>query len=187
MAIWQNIRRLSFSGAVQGVQNPGPVEVLTPVQAVQILDDASSAVAPPRVPRVVVAGAGAAAAVGEFSCIEVQGREGGVWVETLQGNTSSLAAAIWRDDDQATTARAPVPTLTTLGVPNLEAPGSGYFNSRVAALPAFAARYNLTTFETSGLINLFVSPGERLFIANTAANLLVNVTLVCREVPLRVR
>lgn len=186
MGRWANIRRLAFSGAVQGVLNPGPVDVLTPVQAVQILDDASIAVAPPLVPRVLVEGAGGPATVGEFSCLEFQGRDGGLWLELIQANTLSGPIATWRNDDQVTTVRVPVVALSTFGVPNLEPPGSGYFNSRVAALPAFSARVNLSTFGSLA-VGLFLASGERFFLASVTANNLVNVTAICREVPLRVR
>ena len=50
MGLWRNITRLGGIGAIQGVQEPGPTDVLTPVQTVQIVDDVSYAVRPLQVP-----------------------------------------------------------------------------------------------------------------------------------------
>lgn len=182
MAIWANIRRLAYSATVQGVQNPGPLEILTPAQSVQIMDDASHAVAPVLVPRVWIQGLGGATAPGDFSGVEIQGREGGCVIEAISPSVpTNDNLAFWRDDDQATITRVAMTSVTTLGVPNLEAPRCGYFNVLVNALPAFQVGFPLA-FE-SPRIDLYVGPGERVFFVNPTANAIILFLARIREIP----
>lgn len=51
MGLWTNITRLAAAAANQNQQNPGPVDVLTPAQAVQVIDDVSHTVRPVPVPH----------------------------------------------------------------------------------------------------------------------------------------
>lgn len=185
MAIWQNIRRLASSGSVQGVQNPGPVEVLTPAQAVQILDDASIAVAPPRVPWIMAEFIGALPAGGEFSGAEIQARAGGLWIlqtERSSVNAGNQALRSWRDDDQVTTVRTVNQRVWATGAANGVGPVSAFFEIRVAAFPGNAVLFNSADGPTPW--GFFVAPGERIFIVASNANIAVGLTLWCREVPI---
>jgi len=185
--LWKNIRRLATSGPLQGVVDPGPADVIMPAQAVQIIDDASRAVAPVSVPWALATTDSNTLAT-EFSGIEVQARGGGIWIMRIlpRGNSSSQMR-IWRDDAQVTTRRVASVELTVFGVPNLGALDSGVFNIRVALRPTFSAFLNQNQNASMPWTPMFVRPGERFFMTHNTSNTALAVTLLLREVPLRIR
>ncbi|MEE8507766.1 MAG: hypothetical protein V3T07_01765 [Myxococcota bacterium] len=185
MPLWTNIRRLAFSGAVQGVKNPGPLDVVTPAQAVSVVDAyAHWAAAPPRVPWILAEPA-TTTAVGEFTGIEIMPRVGPVFVvATWSPGTSNSTQAIWRDDEQVTAARTPVVRLVTGGVPNGELPTAGIFSVliTIAAFPANAERLRRTNGRDFPL-PFVMYPGERWFITNSLTNTADTGAYLLREVP----
>jgi len=185
--LWKNIRRLATSGPLQGVVDPGPADVIMPAQAVQIIDDASMAVAPVSVPWALATVDSNTLAL-EFSGIEVQARAAGIWImRILPRGNSAGQMRIWRDDAQVTTRRVVTPEVTVFGVPNLGALDSGVFNIRVAARPAFSAFLNQNQNASMPWPPMFLRPGERFFIIHNTAQTTLAVTLLLREVPLRIR
>jgi len=186
MPLWRNIQRLSFSGAVQGVVNPGSTDVITPLQGVQITDDASAIVAPPRYPHCWVA-AGTGTALTEFSGLEIAARAAGIWVlQIVNRGSNANVLRMWRDDDQAVTARAPAGDILTMGVPNGERPESAINDIRVAALPAVDVGINLDP--DNGIRgSWFIYPGERFYVANLVSDTQLSATIQLREVPVRLR
>jgi len=186
--LWKNIRRLSFSGPVQGVVNPGPADIILPIQAVQILDDAAHAVQPATVPR-GFATATIAGGAADFAGLEISARAGGIWIVRVHTLTAvNLNLEVWRDETQATVVRSAA-LQTVGGVPNLASFASGIFDVRIAAIPAFAAPMNVQTPGGPGFhpLDLFVPPGERWFLVNDTVNVPGLFALSLREVPTTIR
>ncbi len=188
MALWRNIRRLSFSGALQGAKEPGELDIITPAQAVQVVDDASRAVAPVSVPQALVNVTNVPALL-EHSGIELQPRAGGLWLVVAGGGLFASATDFWRDDDQVTAARAPG-NIQSWGVPNGQAIESGVFAVQIAAAARPADRVGLGAFaqgEAFPPAPVYLEPGVRVFFVNAAVNDALTQWFGVREVPHRQR
>lgn len=193
MPLWRNIRRLAWAGAVQGVQNPGPVDIIVPAQGVSLLDDASRAVAPPRYPTILAEALGPGGGVLlENNGVEVQARAGGIWLTFIYDRSGAPNSGfIFRaDDDFPTTFRAPIGRIQTWGVPFGEGPESGIFDVRVleTAIPASRVAWR-GDGDAGGSypFDIFIAPGERLFVLQSVDNGNAFWTLALREVPVRER
>lgn len=92
MGLWENIRRLSNAATIQGVQDPGRVDVLTPAQAVQVIDDVSHAVPPVLVPlaetHITIAGVAL-----EFSAAILSPGPSGSLIVNARGSNGVTAGA----------------------------------------------------------------------------------------------
>jgi len=97
LGIWRNIARLAQAGSVQGVVEPGPTDVLTPAQAVQVIDDVSHAVQPVLVPVAYYLVTTPAVAV-RFATIEITGGPRGTLLRYGQG-VDITASAIANTDN----------------------------------------------------------------------------------------
>lgn len=186
MPIWKNIRRLASSGSVQGVKNPGVLDVVTPAQAVQILDDATWA-APPPLAAHGYAGPTSVIGVAEHSGIEFQARAGGLWIFTQELAFGADLTLGFRNDTQVTVSRTPVTEFATLGVPNGEGFESGLFSVNVAtaALPVNRVLLNRGTATAMHypIGPLFLAPGTRWFFVHFGANATFTSVFHIREVP----
>jgi hypothetical protein len=182
--LWKNIRRLAFTGAAQGVLNPGPLDVLTPMQSVQLTDDASRLAAPPRILD-AMAGADVSGVAGIFSGVEIKASAGGIWLDAfaLSGVTNN-PFSMWRDDAQALVSTVAA-NIATWGPTVERAPLSRIQGVRVAAIPADALVWDQSNFMAGALreIRLFIPPGQALYMANTTANGAIAFFLRLREVP----
>lgn len=185
MPLWRNIRRLDTSGPVQGVVNPGPTDVVTPLQAVQIVDDASHAVAPVPSTEGFVGDTGVPAGA-EHSGLELNPKAGGLWLRFAYGQSAGAPTPLfWRDDAQVVVSRiAAVRQSNTNSFPFV----SGLFDVQIAAAALPASRLLLIISLAIPIeLDLFLPSGERWFVVNNAPNAAMNVGLRISEVPLATR
>jgi hypothetical protein len=187
MALWKNITRLASGPAVQGVVNPGPVDVLTPYQAVQIADDATRATAPPRVPEILWTNT-PVTAVGEHTGLELLAFGAGLWLEEAQ---VSVPFSIWRDDAQVIASRIPA-NLVQWGLTETVAQPLSRANNVQIAAAEFPAATALAAITSSASypwhpLHVFIPPGQRAYFAHAIANVGINVRVKCREVPIQPR
>jgi hypothetical protein len=181
MPAWKNIRRFWSAVAAQGVVDPGPVDLLGPVQAVQILDDLSERA----IQRVDVASSfwdvtSPAAGVGRHSVIAIAAGPQG----TLFGDGRSNTAAQYHvlDIPLATIANlALVANITRFGV---RQPTSQVYTGDIAAAVIVAGtpfwRFNTAAQRRS----IFLQPGEILTISHSIANTaLSNIGFTLVDVP----
>lgn len=188
MALWRNLRRLSFLSAIQGVKEPGELDIITPAQAVQVVDDASHAVAPVPIPRGFVSATSAPALL-EHSGIEFAVGAGGLWIDRWW----QIAAAfdfidIWRDDDQVVTLRTPVVLSQVGGVPNGERFDSSINSVQIAAAARPASRVQVSTAAAlHDTWNQFLRAGERWYFVDQTADSPFAQVFQVREVPQRDR
>jgi len=187
--LWRNIRRLSFLGPVLGVQNPGPLDVVTPAQGVAILDDATWAVAPPEVPQGFVRGSTVGPPAGQHSGVEFVARAGGLhllWAQ--QDSTNDENVKIWRGPTAAAL-RVAGTRVVTWGVPNGERPESDINEVRIltANVPTATAGWKFNDLGAGTFIGLFLQPGESCLLVNVTATASFTLTIGFREVPTRIR
>jgi len=186
--LWRNIIRLGSVGALQGVKNPGQLDVVTPAQAVQIVDDVSRAVAPVNVPQ-ILADPGTGTAVGSHSGIEFIARGGGLWLMgfwTTSGTAQTLV--MFRNDDQVVTSRGATVGVTVLGTPDAaQTPESAINDIRIAtaAIPTGAVRIQADDPNNVLRIPLFIRPGEHFFIIAGITNTSSAIAAQLREIPSR--
>ncbi len=187
MPLWTNIRRLAFAGAVQGVKEPGPLDVITPAQGVVVLDDSSAVVSPAKHPIFFVS-ASAAVNAARFTGLEIQPRGGAVSLLSIMvKGTGSVTTAMWRDDAQVSFSRNPTVQVTTGGVPNLERPDCGIFDVQLAALPAFFVQSRTNNAQGRQPMPLIMWPGERWFFTANVVNTAMADVFLFREAPNRDR
>ncbi len=189
MALWRNLRRLSFLSAIQGVKEQGVLDVITPAQAVVIVDDASVGVQPVTVARGFVAPTSAPAAV-EHSGIEFSAGAGGLLLERWwQTGPIFESTDLWRDDDQVVAVRTPVVLSQVGGVPNGERFESSINSVQIAAAARPASRVTVSTgtLALHGMWQHFMRPGERWYYVRVGANVALAQTFQLREVPQRDR
>ncbi len=113
MALWRNITRLAGIGARQGVQDPGPTDVLTPVQTVQIVDDVSHGVRPLSVPYTTCFVDVPSVANERGSFVFLSGPRGSILRWHL--GTNGASAGIIQDTILAPVARGTIPVAATPG------------------------------------------------------------------------
>lgn len=175
--IWRNIARLARSAVLQGVQEPGPVDVVAPVQTVQIYDDASHLTPPVQVPHgIITAVVGAVA--GQRSALQITAGGRGLWVEWIQrvGAGAAFSCVGFMTPTRMFTGAA-VPTTWT--PPFLSAFRSGSFAA--AAIPT-AANTLVINFAPNE-IGRFLAPSEILVLCGNADNTQFEVSVKVQEVP----
>lgn len=191
MAFWKNITRLGNSGPVQGVKNPEPLDVITPLQGVQITDDATWAVAPPAVPHGLIQGL-MIPGVGFNSGLEIIAGGRGVWIKDAWLETAGVfdrSMVIWQDNNQAIGGLRGVQLPFVAGVVPGTTTETQFFAVQIAtaAIPPRGTAAGRTDFgvEVGQVVplNLFLPVGMRVFIANLQGNELDTVVYTFREVP----
>lgn len=185
MSLWRNIHRLAFAGAAQGVQSPGEPNVQTPIQAVQLTDDARRVAPPPLVPD-VVAFVSAGAVVGQHGGFEIRPGGGGMWITMIKAPANGR---IWRADVQTVATRAAA-QLAIWGPPAGGALEGSVNEVHIATanIPAGAPTWlSLATLPHVLPMDLFLPPGQALYLVHATANSLYEVSMTMREVPTRDR
>jgi len=184
MGVWTNITRLAQAGSVQGAQNPGPTDVITPAQAVQVIDDVSHAVPPVAVPVALWNGI-SVAVVARSSAFEIRAAPNGTLIRTIIGrnNVTGLPANV----DTVRIATTPVALANlaavadrlVLGAP---APLSSIFSGDIA-LPISPADVGWRFGINGTTVDLFLAAGEVMQLYNATTNQQVILGFITQDIP----
>lgn len=181
MALWRNIQRLAGVGAVQGVVEPGPTDVLTPAQAVQVIDDVSHAVQPLAVPVSFYQVTSPAVAL-RFAAFRVNAGPRGTLVRLGIGQNAA-GTAISNLDTMAVDTQA-LANLTTV-VPTVTFGGTAPLSTVQvgdATLAGTGPFWRLTQVGTS--LDVYIAPGEVFQLTEKATVAAArNLGLIVQDVP----
>lgn len=183
MGVWRNISRLANLGAVQGVVEPGPTDVLTPAQLVQIGDDVSHTISPVVVP-VAYYQAEAPIVVANFSIVQIRAAPRGTRFFPGGGMTATGIAGNITLDISTTdglTILNPVILAPALfgGVANLHRVTAG----DVAAAPAPNGIARFIAHDNSMWDSYFVPGGTVLNVVGVSINAFIGFTMTLQDVP----
>ncbi|MHC4607353.1 MAG: hypothetical protein ACYTAF_10570 [Planctomycetota bacterium] len=187
MPIWRNIVRLANAATAQAVVDPGPVDVATPAQAVQVLDDVSHTVSPVVVPLFFFAALSPAPGAGRHATIEFRPGPRGSLIRSVAGY--QVAPPAWANNSDvdvwiqvgALILANPVavPGATNFGVAALSTCTFG--DVPTASISAAAAPFRALAAGT--FVDLFVAPGQVVNLIRGTANLQAACALLVQDVP----
>jgi hypothetical protein len=184
--LWKNVGRLWSALAAQGITDPGDVDLVGPVQTVQLVDDASHAAQPVSVP---ISGAHitSPAVAARRSSIAIQpGPRGTLFVGASVGASAATNHLIWSETSLALLANATL-VARGLGLPNQLPQLSRFWIGDVlpASIPATAPIFRPAHTSSAGIVpmDLYIAPGSVLFIADDADNTAQILSLWVQDVP----
>lgn len=182
--IWRNIQRLARGIAGQGVQDPGPVDLAGPVQAVQLLDDASRLVAPPDVPEGLVffqvTGPGGV----NIGVGVIEPSAAGLWVRRIHFGDTAGDFWMWSQETLANF------TPTGVVTPPWFPPFASRF--RIGSFPLANLPVDTSPIGNSGAVqparaalelDMFLPPGRFLFFGTETIASIMEISIQVREVP----
>ncbi len=181
MPVWRNIARLAGLGPLQGVVDPGPTDVITPAQLVQVGDDVSHTIPPVIVPVSIFSAQSPIVAV-RFATVEIQAGPRGTHLEFLVGFSAAdtpgnLTMEAWTT---ATTLanRAAVAGVQIGALPSLTTCTVG--DAAALGAPSSIHRSGVSFLTVP---DLFLPAGEILFISAQTAGVFGGVVFLAQDVP----
>lgn len=184
MGLWRNIARLARAGSVQGVVEPGPTDVLTPAQAVQVLDDVSHAVQPLAVPVSIHSALSPAVAL-RLPAVRIQAGPRGTLIRSLYGQNAGATAssnvntfAIFDPAVDALANETIAPPVLVLGGTATHRVFTGDLVDPISLFMFIEAN------KVGAAIDLYLEPDESIGIGETQSPNVVRVfNLIIQDIP----